>query len=87
MADKAILIQPGPIFWEVFRGAIRAQGVSVTDWGAQHGYSLQSMKPIASGATNGERSQELRQLMLEEIGETVFRSLYEANLRNAGLIK
>lgn len=33
MSGQTILIQPGPIFWEVFRGAMTAHGIGVTKLG------------------------------------------------------
>jgi hypothetical protein len=87
MAKSNVLIQPGPFFYEVWSGAMKAQGLSVTKWAASHGFAIASIKPMATGGTNGEKSKAVRKLMLESVGEETFQTLYEMRLRNAGLIK
>lgn len=86
MTKSQVVIQPGPAFWEVFAGAIRAQGPGVTKWAAERGFAVASLKPMATGGTNGEKSKAVRQEMLDAIGEDTFRSLYEARLRHEGLV-
>jgi hypothetical protein len=87
MARKEILIQPGPIFWEVFRGAMTAHGIGVTEWARQQGFPIASLKPMATGGTNGEKSKAMRAKMVEAVGEETFRDLYEKHLRHEGLIE
>ncbi|MCE8007132.1 hypothetical protein [Aestuariivita sp.] len=87
MPKPEVLIQPGPFFYEVWAGAMKAQGLSVTKWANDHGFAIASIKPMATGGTNGEKSKKIRQLMLESVGEETFRALYEMRLRNAGLLK
>jgi hypothetical protein len=86
MAKKEILIQPGPIFWEVFRGAMTSHGIGVTEWARRNGFQIASLKPMACGGTNGEKSKAMRAKMIEAVGEKTFRDLYENHLRHAGLV-
>jgi len=87
MTKSSVIIQPGPFFYEVWAGAMKAQGLSVTRWAADNGFAIASVKPMATGGTNGEKSQRIRKLMVESVGEDTFQTLYEMRLRNAGLLK
>lgn len=87
MAKKDILIQPGPIFWDVFRGAMTSHGIGVTEWARRNGFAIASLKPMATGGTNGEKSKAMRLKMIEAVGEEVFRDLYEKRLRHEGLVE
>ena len=87
MAKSNVLIQPGPFFYEVWAGAMKAQGLSVTQWAREQGFAIASVKPMATGGTNGEKSQKIRKMMMESVGEETFQTLYEMRLRNAGLLK
>ena len=82
MSDQTILIQPGPIFWEVFRGAMTSHGIGVTKWGADRGLAVASLKPMATGATNGKKSKEVRELMIEAVGRDTFQDLYVKHLKH-----
>lgn len=86
MSNQTILILPGPIFWEVFRGAMTSHGIGVTKWGQERGFAVASLKPMATGATNGEKSKKVRKLMIEAVGEKTFHDLYVKHLRHEGLL-
>ena len=86
MAKSSVVIQPGPIFYEVFVGALMARGQRASIWASSRGLRINNLKPMATGATNGARSRAIRDAMLKEVGEETFRALYEARLRNDGLL-
>lgn len=86
MAKRDVILQPGHFFYEVWAGAMKAQGLSVTAWAAEHGFAIASIKPMATGGTNGEKSKRVRQLMVDSVGEETFKTLYEMRLRNEGVI-
>lgn len=86
MAKRDVILQPGHFFYEVWAGAMKAQGLSVTAWAAEHGFAIASIKPMATGGTNGEKSKRVRQLMVDSVGEDTFKVLYEMRLRNEGVI-
>lgn len=73
-------------FYEVWAGAMKAQGLSVTQWAREHGFAIASIKPMATGGTNGEKSKQIRQLMIQSVGEDTFKALYEMRLRNEGVL-
>lgn len=87
MAKREVVIQPGPFFYEVWAGAMKAQGLSVTRWAAERGLAIASIKPMATGGTNGDKSKAVREQMLDSVGRDTFRTLYEMRLRNAGLLE
>ena len=87
MSKNSVVIQPGPIFYEVFVGLLKAQGRGVTQWAQQHQLSNTNLKFMATGASNGTKSKEIRRLMIEEIGEDVFHDFYTRRLRNEGWLK
>lgn len=87
MTENSTLIQPGPVFWNVFRGAITAHGVGVTAWAKQEGLKVANLKPMATGQTNGPKSRLIRQKMMDAVGEDIFRALYIAHLRNEGMLQ
>lgn len=86
MPKDRVIIQPGPIFYEVFAGLLKAQGRGVSDWAAEHKLSPTNLKFMASGASNGPKSKEIRRLMVEEIGAETFQHVYEKRLSNDGLL-
>lgn len=86
MPKERVIIQPGPIFYEVFAGLLKAQGRGVTEWAEQHELSPTNLKFMASGASNGPKSKLIRSLMIKEVGEETFREVYEKRLRNEGLL-
>lgn len=87
MPKDHVLIQPGPIFYEVFAGMLKAQGRGVVEWADAHKLSPTNLKFMASGASNGPKSKEIRRLMIEEIGEETFREVYTKRLQNDGWLK
>ncbi|NRB20342.1 MAG: hypothetical protein HRU33_23090 [Rhodobacteraceae bacterium] len=87
MPKDRVVIQPGPIFYEVFTGLLKAQGTPVTEFAARHKLSITNMKFMASGASNGPKSKKIRELMLEEIGVEMFQPMYERRLRKEGYLK
>lgn len=86
MSKRDVVLQPGHFFYEVWAGAMKAQGLSVTKWADQNGFAIASIKPMATGGTNGEKSKRIRQMMIDSVGEETFRALYEMRLRNEGVI-
>ena len=86
MAKERVVIQPGPIFYEVFAGLLKAQGKGVSEFAERHKLSATNLKSMASGVSNGPKSRLVREKMLEEIGEDTFRTVYESRLRNEGLL-
>lgn len=87
MAKKQVILQPGHFFYEVWAGAMKAQGLSVTKWANARGHAIASLKPMATGGTNGEKSKRIRQEMIDSVGEDVFMALYEMRLRNEGILQ
>lgn len=85
MHQERVVIQPGPIFYEVFAGLLKAQGGSVTAWAERHGVTGTNLKIMATGASNGPKSKKLRQLMLEEFDRSVFQTVYERRVRKDGM--
>ena len=87
MAKKQVILQPGHFFYEVWAGAMKAQGLSVTEWARERGFAIASIKPMATGGTNGVKSRRVRKEMIESVGEDVFMALYEMRLRNEGILQ
>lgn len=87
MSKKQVILQPGAYFYEVWAGAMKAQGLSVTEWARERGFAIASIKPMATGGTNGEKSQRVRREMIDSVGEDVFMALYEMRLRNEGVLQ
>lgn len=87
MPKERVVIQPGPIFYEVFAGLLKAQGTTVSDFANRHSLSITNLKFMASGASNGPKSKKIRDLMLKEIGTEMFQPMYERRLRNEGILK
>lgn len=87
MPKERVVIQPGPIFYEVFTGLLKAQGTPVGEFAARHKLSITNLKFMASGASNGPKSKRVRELMLEEIDRDTFQKVYERRLRNEGLLQ
>lgn len=77
MTDKQITLQPGPLFYEVFLGALMVFGTNLKDWSRLHGYDANNAKMAATGSWNGPKAKDLRQKMIERVGEDTFRHLYE----------
>lgn len=80
MPKERVVIQPGPIFYEVFAGLLKAQGTTVSDFAKRHSLSITNLKFMASGASNGPKSKKIRDLMLKEIGTEMFQPMYERRL-------
>lgn len=76
MTDNRPILQPGPVFYEVFLGALRIFGTNLKDWSALHGVEANNAKMAAVGAWNGPKARILRQKMVDHIGEETFRNLY-----------
>lgn len=87
MTNERVVIQPGPIFYEVFSGLLRAQGTPISDFAERHSVSLTNLKFMASGASNGPKSRKIRDAMLAEVDLEAFQIMYERRLRNEGLLK
>lgn len=76
MTDNPITLQPGPVFYEVFLGALRIFGTNLKEWSAEHGVEANNAKMAATGGWNGPKARALRQKMIERVGEDTFRHLY-----------
>lgn len=87
MTRKQVILQPGHFFYEVWAGAMKAQGLSVTEWARERGFAIASIKPMATGGTNGEKSQRVRKEMIDSVGEEMFEKLYTMRLRNEGYLQ
>ena len=87
MPNQAVIIQPGPIFYEVFAGLLKSQGGAVSDFAARQGKSSSTLKGMAVGTSNGPEARRIRQLMIAEIGHDVFRIVYEKRLKAEGLVQ
>lgn len=87
MPNQSTIIQPGPIFYEVFAGLLKAQGGAIGDFAARHGKMTSNLKAAATGHTNGPASRRIRQLMMAEVGHDVFRIVYEKRLKAEGLVQ
>lgn len=82
MAKQVTTLQPGPVFYAAFAGAMKALDLSLKDWAEARGYFPINVKAMAVGATNGPKSRKARQEMIETVGEDLFRALYEARLKS-----
>lgn len=80
MTDNPITLQPGPVFYEVFHGALRILGTNLKEWAALQGYDANNAKMAATGSWNGPKAKELRQKMIERVGEDTFRQLYQQRM-------
>ena len=81
MAETAKMIQPGPVFYDVFLGYLRVIGTNLKDWCAPHGVTATNAKSAATGGWNGAKARALRQKMIEEVGEETFRRLYAERMK------
>lgn len=86
MAKQAILIQPGMIFWNVFRGALTSHGTTMRDWGRQNNIPLSSIKVAALGTSNGPKAKKTRRIMIDAVGQETFYDLYVKHLEREGLL-
>lgn len=80
MTENTITLQPGPVFYEVFLGALRIFGTNLKDWSALHGVEPNNAKMAAVGAWNGPKARILRQKMIDRVGEDTFRHLYQQRM-------
>lgn len=76
MTAIAMTLQPGPVFYDVFLGALRIFDTNLKDWSALHGVEANNAKMAATGSWNGPKARILRQKMVDHIGEETFRNLY-----------
>lgn len=81
MAENRPLLQPGPIFYEVFTGALRIFGTNLKDWSATQGVDPNNAKMAATGSWNGPKARALREAMIATVGEDTFRRLYDERVR------
>lgn len=75
-AENKITLQPGPVFYEVFTGALRVLGTDLKDWSEANGVLPNNAKFAATGGWNGPKAKLLRDKMIATIGEDVFIRLY-----------
>ncbi len=76
MTDIRTSLQPGPVFYDVFLGALRVFGTNLKDWSALQGVDPNNAKMAATGGWNGPKARELRDKMVQMVGEQTFRQLY-----------
>jgi hypothetical protein len=81
MAEIRPPVQPGPIFYEVFTGALRIFGTNLKDWSATQGVDPNNAKMAATGSWNGPKARILRAAMVDLVGEETFNRLYQERLR------
>lgn len=81
MAENQANIQPGPVFYDVFLGYLRVLGTNLKDWCEPHGVRATNAKLAATGGWNGTKARELRQKMIDEVGEETFARLYAERMR------
>lgn len=80
MTESTISIQPGPVFYDVFLGALRIFGTNLKEWAALHGVDANNAKMAAVGHWNGPKARILRQKMIDRVGEETFRNLYQQRM-------
>lgn len=81
MTERAITIQPGPVFYDVFLGYLRVMGSNLKDWAAENGVSPTNAKAAAHGSWNGPKARDLRVVMIETVGKETFERLYAERMR------
>lgn len=81
MTENRPQVQPGPIFYEVFTGALRIFGTNLKDWSATKGVEPNNAKMAATGSWNGPKAKALRAEMVALVGEETFHRLYQERLR------
>lgn len=81
MTNHAERYQPGPIFYEVFTGALRAMGKSARSWADEIDYNHQNLRSVATGHTNGPRARKIREMMVQEVGTETFDHLYQVRMK------
>lgn len=86
MSEKAILIQPGKIFWDVFRGAVISHGSNIKRFSAETGVPQTSVRHMAYGFSNGPKGKKARQTMIDYVGEDTFYDLYVKHLQREGVL-
>lgn len=82
MAKQRTMLLAGPDFYEVWAGAMKAQGLSLSEWAASQGMAPSNVKSAATGSFNGPKAKAMREKMIEAVGEELFRTLYELRLKN-----
>lgn len=87
MTNVAEQYQPGPVFYQVFTGALRVMGKSARSWADEINYSHQNLRSVATGHMNGPRAREVREMMVKEIGEEMFAYLYAKRMVREGTSK
>lgn len=86
MSEKAILIQPGKIFWDVFRGALISHGSNIKRFSQETGIPQTSVRHMAYGFSNGPKAKTARQTMIDFVGSETFNDLYVKHLEREGLL-
>jgi hypothetical protein len=81
MAEKKKYIQPGPVFYDVFLGYLRAMGTNLKEWCVPYGVTGTNAKAAATGAWNGPKARELRERMIDTVGRETFETLYEDRIK------
>lgn len=80
MTEPEITLHPGPVFYEVFLGALRVLGSDVKRWSEERNYANTNARAAATGLWNGPAARKLRDEMVETIGRETFVMLYRQRM-------
>lgn len=80
MTKQDTIYQPGPVFHDAVLAGLRAIGMSPVQYLRKHNIVPQNLRYYTTGFSNGERSQEIRQALIDDIGPEVFEVLYRRRL-------
>ena len=80
MTNHQAKYQPGPIFNDVFLGALRAMGSSTRAFATEIDVPFQSLRGAATGHQNGPKAQSVRNSMIEYVGPDLFATIYRARM-------
>lgn len=81
MTKQATIYQPGPVFHDAVLAGLKAIGMTPVKYLKKHNIFPQNLRYYTTGFSNGERSQEIRQALIEDIGPEVFEVLYKRRLQ------
>ncbi len=80
MTEIRTTLQPGPVFYSVFTGILRAYGLTLQDWSKARGIKPANVRAAAHGSWNGPGAKALRASMVTYVGEDAFRQLYAEHI-------
>lgn len=87
MNDERLLLQPGPIFFDVWRGCMLSRGVTMTEWCRRNGLGVSYLRNIAFGAMSGPKASAVREKMIADAGREAMMALARQRMRHEGLLK